>query len=514
MTSDNVLRPRTIRLTSGRLLARNTLWCLVGNGAPLIAAVFAIPILVHDMGTDRFGVLALVWAVVGYASLFDLGLGRALTQLVAQKLGAEQHEDVPGIVWTSLILMTLLGVAGGILLAVLSPWLVDSGLRVPQQLRGETIFSFYLLAACTPVVVSTAGLRGFLEAHQRFDLVSALRIPLGIFAFAGPLLALPFSKTLPPVVAILSFGRVVACVAYLIFCLRISPTLRQGIAWHRAMIKPLMKYGGWMTVSNVIGPLMVTMDRFVIGAMVSVTAVAYYATPYEAVTKVWILPSAIAAVFFPAFSAIFAGDPRRTALLYERSVKCILLCLFPVVLAIVLFAPEILRIWLGADFAAHSSLVLRWLAVGVFISSLALVPSALMQGSGRPDITAKLHLIELPVYLATLFFFIRAWGINGAAVAWTGRVLIDAVALFLLPAVLDKAKTPLRLPTTLLLAAAPVALAGAAFLHATASRIAVLIVVTACFAAASWFYILTHDERALAQSFWSPSRVAHSFDGQ
>ena len=92
-----------LHLTSGRLLAKNAVWNLIGNGAPLIVAVFSIPILIHGLGKDRFGVLALAWAVIGYASLFGIGLGRALLQLVAKKLGAGEEHEVPALVWTSLL---------------------------------------------------------------------------------------------------------------------------------------------------------------------------------------------------------------------------------------------------------------------------------------------------------------------------------------------------------------------------------------------------------------------------
>src|SRR5215470_6216410 len=95
-------------LTSGRLLAKNTLWNLIGSGAPMLVAVFCIPTLIRGLGKERFGVLTLAWALIGYASLFDLGLGRALTQLVARKLGEEKEQEIPSLVWTSLLLMLLL----------------------------------------------------------------------------------------------------------------------------------------------------------------------------------------------------------------------------------------------------------------------------------------------------------------------------------------------------------------------------------------------------------------------
>jgi O-antigen/teichoic acid export membrane protein len=101
-----------LHLTSGRLLARNTIWNLIGNGSPMIVAVFSIPILIHSLGKDRFGVLALVWGLIGYASLFDMGLGRALTQLVANKLGSGDQHEIPTLVWTSLVLMMIRSAVG------------------------------------------------------------------------------------------------------------------------------------------------------------------------------------------------------------------------------------------------------------------------------------------------------------------------------------------------------------------------------------------------------------------
>src|SRR6266850_6479155 len=303
-------------LTSGRLLARNTIWNLLGSGAPMLVAVFCIPILIRELGKERFGVLALAWALIGYASLFDLGLGRALTQLVARKLGAGEEREVPRLVWTSLLLMLLLGVVGTGVVVLLSPWLVHHALNVPVALQAETLHSFYLLGLSIPLVISTAGLRGLLEAHQRFGLINALRVPMGAFTFAGPLLAVPFSRSLFPVVSILFAGRLIGFAAHLLVCFRVAPELGHRIAWQRAAAGPLLRFGGWMTVTNVVGPLMVTLDRFLIGAMVSMAAVAYYATPYEIVTKLWLIPGALVGVMFPAFSTSFAQDRDRAALLY------------------------------------------------------------------------------------------------------------------------------------------------------------------------------------------------------
>ena len=71
----------------------------------MLVAIVAIPILIEGMGLARFGVLTIAWMVVGYFSLFDFGLGRSLTKLVAEKLGNEQNKEVPSLIWAAMLLM-------------------------------------------------------------------------------------------------------------------------------------------------------------------------------------------------------------------------------------------------------------------------------------------------------------------------------------------------------------------------------------------------------------------------
>jgi len=419
-------------LLSGRHLAVNVVWNLLGIGAPLLVAIFAIPMLIEGLGTARFGVLTLAWMVVGYFSLFDLGLGRALTKLVAEKLGQGQGDETPLLIWTAMSLMAVLSVLGAIVVAALSPWLVNSVLKIPVELQSETLTVFYLLALSIPIVVSTTGLRGVLEAHQRFGLVNAVRIPLGIFTFLGPVAVLPFSNNLVAVVAALVCVRLVSWVAYGVLCLHIEPALRHSVSFHRETVRPLMHFGGWMTVTNLVSPLMVYMDRFLIGAVVSMSAVAYYATPFEVVNKLLIVPSALMGVLFPVFAAALAQDRSLVSRLFNRAVNYIAILLFPVVLIIVTFAHEALTFWIGSEFANNSSLLLQILTIGVFINSLTYVPFGLIQGAGRPDITAKLHLAELPFYLLILWWSLDVYGVTGAAVAWVLRISVDALLCFII----------------------------------------------------------------------------------
>ncbi len=486
-----------LEMTRGGLLARNSLLNLVGRGAPMILAVFAIPVLIRHLGVDRFGVLTLAWMVVGYFSLFDFGIGRALTKMVAEHLDDEDETDLRGLVWTGLILMTLFGGLGTLVLAPSSPWLVTSVLKIPPHLQGECQQVFTVLAFCIPVVVSTAGLRGVLEAKQRFAHINAVRINLGFLTFLGPLLVLPFSTNLLPIVVLLATGRLAAWLVYLLLCLKTLPVLRTSLDFRSEFVAPILRFGGWLTVSNVISPVMEYLDRFLIGAIISVSAVTFYVTPFEVVTRLLIIPGAVVAVMFPAFSTSFAESKRRTARLFARSVTWIHIVVFPLALILTTMARELLQLWVGEQFAEASTFVLQCLALGVFVNSVAYVPAALLQGIGRPDLTAKFHMLELPFYLLGLWVMVQNFGIKGVAAMWLIRVLIDAALLFEFSGrLMPRTRRETRKSVILLTCSLAVLAAGLIPMVVGVKAIFLLLVLSG-FAAVSWCFLLDEEERAL-----------------
>jgi O-antigen/teichoic acid export membrane protein len=484
-------------LTGGRLLARNTVWNLLGLLTPMAVGVVTIPPLIRGLGVARFGVLSLAWIVIGYFSLFDLGIGRALTKLVADRLAANEEHSIPSLAWTSLLLMLLLGGIGGLLMAGIASWLVHSALKVPAELQSETSRSFYLLALSTPVVTVTSGLRGILEALQRFRMLNLIRIPMSLFSFLGPFLVLPFSHSLVPVISVLVVGRLIGIVAHLLTCFHAMPALRHNFILERSVVAPVVKFGGWMTVSNIIGPVMLYMDRFLIGALLSVGAVAYYTAPFDMVTRLWIIPGALVSVLFPAFAVTLAQDPTRTGLLLRRGTKYAFLAVFPVVLVINTLAPEGLRLWLGEAFAQNSGSVLRWLAAGVFVNSLAQAPFVLIQSAGRADITAKLHLAELPFYLVAVWLLTRWLGIEGTAIAWAGRSSLDALLVCFLAHRLLPSKSRF-LPTFGCAVSAGLLLLYLGTLpHTMTVKLEFLSLALLGFGVAAWLLALNPSERAL-----------------
>lgn len=482
-------------LLGGGRIARNVLWNLFGVGLPAVLALVTIPLLIDAMGAARFGVLTLAWATVGYFSLFDMGLGRAMTQMIARHLGSEDQSRIPSLFRTGMVLMAILGVAGGVCLAAIAPWLVRSVLNVPPDLQEQTLRGVRIVALGLPLVTSSSGLQGVMEAHQRFRTIFAVKLIQGTVTFAGPLAATVFTDDLSVAVGTLLAGRLLAWGLLFTGCLRTIAGLRDG-RLDRSLVAPMATFGGWMTVSNLLAPLLLYADRMLIGAMLSMSAVAYYVTPAEVVIKLLILPHALLGVVFPLFAALSGPHPARAAQLFERSVRYIFLAMVPVSLLGIGFAPTLMDLWIGGEFAAESYRVMQWLFVGILFNAIAHFPGGLIMANGRPDIVAKLHLVEAPAYLVLLWLLLGRLGIEGAAIAWSLRVTADALLLTLaagrvLPAL--RPRFPAVVATggaTLLLLAALIVLPMSVRAQVWSSLALVL-----ALAPVAWALLLRADER-------------------
>ncbi|HYH54588.1 MAG TPA: oligosaccharide flippase family protein, partial [Solirubrobacterales bacterium] len=482
------------RLSSGLLIIKNTAIQVAAQALIAIVALIAVPILVDRLGTERFGILSLTWVVIGYASLLDLGLGRALTKMTAERLGAGEAGGTPRLFWTAILMLGSIGVATGAALALSSGLLTNDVFSIKPDLTGEAQATFILIACTVPFVLCSTALRGSLEAHQRFDLTNAAAVPLSLLSYFGPVAIALFTDNLAVVVSAVCLSRVAGTAVFLYLCLRVDPLLRTKPSFDRSMVGTLLRFGGWVTVAAILTGVMLSLDRLIIGAAVSASAVAWYATSYEGAKQMLLVSTAFSSVLFPGFAANVHLDRERTELLFSRGARATFVGLFPLALIASVLSHEILEVWINAEFATEGGPVLRLLAIGVLINGLAFVAYALIQ-STRPDVIAKLVAAELPLYLALLWVLLETTGITGAAVAVCLRAIGDTSALYYLTNRLGLVRAAVLIPIAAMTAIGVVVIGIGALAPSAPLRIAYVLVVIAAFLPVAWRRILAEPER-------------------
>ncbi|MCJ7813175.1 flippase [bacterium] len=394
--------------TPSTVLAKNTALNFLGMLLPLLVGIVAIPLAIKGLGTEGFGILSIAWIILGYLTLLDFGLSRATTKFTAENLKKNNIHTIPSILWTAILMSLCFGCLGTLIFYLATPQLINSLFNIPVVYLDETRQSFYLLAYALPFLLVSISLKGMLGAAQRFDLVNLVHIPVSILNFLLPALSMPFGFDLHIIILVIVGSRMVAACVYLLFCLKIYPNCRRRPLMDFTILKKLLSYGGWVTVTGVVSPVLVYMDRFFIGSFLSLNSLTFYSAPLEAVTRLGILPQAIMTTVFPEFSRGFDDieDQKRTHFLFWKSIKIILLITGIISLVLFFNARDILNLWLGSTFAVYSTSIFRIFSISILINCLALVPFTYLQGIGRPDLPAKFHLIELPFYICFLLFLI------------------------------------------------------------------------------------------------------------
>ncbi|HOW84477.1 MAG TPA: flippase [Candidatus Aminicenantes bacterium] len=416
---------------SHKLIVRNTALNLFGLAVPLAVGFVTIPMVVRALGTERFGILALVWVVFGYFGLFDLGLGRTTTRYVADSLGRGESARIPAYFWTTVLLQTAIGLAAAVLLQVSAPLIVRRFLNIPAGFEAETLLTLRLVGWSLPVMFVSASCRGALEAAQRFDLVNAVKVPLNVMFYLLPLLGVALGYSLPGIVILLILSRIAALAVWAAMDLRVLPVLRTRPALRRDLVRPLFSFSGWLGLSGILYAVTTSIDRLVIGSLLTVEAVAYYSAPYEAINRVGVVPGSLSMVLFPAFSALDAGRrSEQVESLFARSVKFLLVSTGPIFVLLMFFARDGLRLWLGPDFAAQSAFVVQALAAGFLVNTVVAVPNNYLIGIGRVDVAPKYQAVELVVFTALIWAGAKLGGIGGVAAASALR--LAAFSIFLM----------------------------------------------------------------------------------
>jgi O-antigen/teichoic acid export membrane protein len=409
----------------GASLSRNAAWNIVGLSLPVVVLLFAVPVLIENLGTERFGLLAILWAVVGYAGLFDLGLSRALTHSVARHAttGGQSHVAVAA---NGVACLACLGVLFSVMLWIFTDAIVGA-IDVSPVLRDELTTALAIGELILPLVLLNAGLLGVLEALNRFDVSNVCRVVVATIAVGGAAVVSLWTHELWMAMLCLGISRIAAvCLA----------TWRLGRTEMRAASARMISRSGmcgfvksarWLAASNLMGMALAYGDRLILLFAASAATLAWYVTPYEVVTKLLVVATSVGSAVFPAFSAS-ANDRDASRKLFLRAVCLIALFLLPIAVACAVLAKPGLTIWIDSDFAANSAGIAQILCIGVICNAFATVPFAYLQAVGRARAVAGIHAVETPLYVIVLLWAAGV-GVEGVALAWAGRMLLDLLLL-------------------------------------------------------------------------------------
>lgn len=417
ITTSNSLKP-FVTLSQRH---KNVFYNLIGLVVPALAAILLLRYLYTGLGSQLFGTLTLMWAITGYLSFFDLGLGRATTLEVSQLKNRQPFDksSLGKVFYKGVILGLIVGLLTSFFLAlfiILFPLYQHNAFSA--QLLKYTNACLALLISIPFVTVSSV-MRGGLEGLSSFKLSSINRSILGLLVILGPCLVLytknadAFSLACSLLVArVISFAQLIPCVHEHIL---ISPISFRDF-------RSSFRFGSWVTVSSFIGPFMVYGDKFLISYLLGSSSLGTYSVIQDIIIKVLVIPAAVSGVIFPLMTA---PDSYSLKVLYSKAFNKLLLLMVVICLIMLVALPLYLTSFiLDTSFITIFTIVLI-LLIGIVFNSIGQLPLVTLYGLNKPNLVACIHMFEIPLYAFFVYLLTSNYGLIGASVAWTGRVILD-----------------------------------------------------------------------------------------
>lgn len=406
-------------------IKRHAFYNLVGNALSFLVLLITVPLYLDLIGLERYGILSIIWLLLGYFGFFDFGIGRAVAHKIAglHKGDRERQEDV---LWAGLTTSMPLALAGALILYFALQLVLDRWISMDASLHEESNAAVIWVALSLLPLVLASVFNGVLLGKQQFLVINVVDVATRLLLQLLPLaVALFVSPDLAGLAQAVFWARILSLAAWVLACIRIVPDgMVPRLKTH--LVPGLWKYGGWITLSALVGPLLSGLERFFIGNLQGAAAVTLYAVPFSLIAPIVMLAGSLSMALFPRYSSMGREETRQLA---QRAAGAVIVLITPLMVLLAFSVQPFLAVWINPEFAQKSVGVPQILVVGFWANSLAKVFHTQLQGEGKPHVVAWVHMAELIPFLILLTVLTTQWGVPGAAMAWTIRTVMDMALL-------------------------------------------------------------------------------------
>jgi O-antigen/teichoic acid export membrane protein len=416
-------------LSSSKVVGRNAVYNLIGYGVAAAYILVLLPIVVHYLGTERFGLWVLIMALTGYVGLVDLGLSLSFTKYVSQYISERRFDNVSSVfrhgIFFYLGISVLIIVLGG----VLAPYVFDA-LSVPSEqleLAGRAFLVALFGFGVNAIVYVFLSL---LSGIQRMDVVNIFTSVAFVVKFGAIVAALVLGLGL---VGMMVAEVLVGLVSLVPAAVLVKRYLPEVAFWRfsidRSMFKRLLKFGGQLQVSRFAELVQLQFDKLLISRYIGLTSVTMYDFGSRPLNRLRALPLTGLMGLLPAVSALdVEGNEARIRAGLLRSTRYLLVVAVPLFAFAAAFAHEIMHVWLGSGFS-QAAQTLQILAAG-YLVGIATGPLAVIsQGRGEPQYQMKTTLVQALANIILSTTLVLIYGFYGA-VAGTAIAAVVGALLF------------------------------------------------------------------------------------
>lgn len=390
----------------------------------------SVPYLIHKLGVDAYGVLSLSLIVIGYSSLFDFGLARGVIKYIAEYDVINNLENIRKLVKTSFTLYVIMGLVGSVILAILTHFFLLRVFKIPAWIHHQALVTFYLTAFYLIFRLPQLFVQAIAIGYQKIYLLNFINTIFNTLKILFSVIVLSLGYFLQAVVAVNIVIGIAHFSTLYIFVRKSLPQGALAFGYDKQTSAKVMGYSLKSFTADSLGMFITYVDKFIISVFLPIASLAYYSVSFELTSRLWEFQVAAIATVFPTFSMYNSANEKvNFDKLYKKATKFIIISAVFISSFLCIFSEEILKSWIGPEFAPHSYQILRVISWGVLTSSLLSIIGVVLYSTSHLNRAIKVNGTMLVMHVLLSLLLVRYYGMIGIAFSW---LLTHLTGLFLL----------------------------------------------------------------------------------
>ena len=400
----------------------------------LVAAFVIVPVALHHLGSEVYGVFATITAMAGLVGWADLGLGNGLISEVADAEGRDDHASVARAVSTAFFALLLLAAALALVFAAAYPFVPWPSVF---NVSGDAATGVGAAAAAFAAGVLLAMPLGVVQrteiGMQETFVASAWQALGSALGLVGVVVAVAVGASLPYLVLALAVAPATALAAngVQLFYRRRSwlrPSLKRV---NRDTARSLLRIGSLFFVLQIAVAVAYESDALVLTQILGPSAVTTFSVTMRVFLVVPTLAGFVLAPLWPAYGeAISRGDAQWVRRTLRRALRAGIGLSVVCAAILALVARPFIDVWAGFR---PPFLLIAAASIWVIVMTTAAVLATFLNSARvvRPQVV--LALLMMVTNLGLSIVFTRWIGVSGviwgSVAAQSGVVVIVLVAL-------------------------------------------------------------------------------------
>lgn len=386
------------------------------------------PYTVSHLGDQAYGLLVIAGVLVGYFGLLDFGINTSFTKYISEFYAKQDYSSVNRVVCTGMffyLVFSLIVVLAGLFFVEE----LVSLMKIPAQLVPDAVFGLKAGLLIFAVSNLSAPYNSLQAGLQRMDSSNKLGMAIAVLNAGGVVFAIETGQGFRGVMLISLLVTCVRALSGVFLSLKLFPqfALRREFV-DMGMFLKLFHFGFKMQVAKISGMISAHLDKLLIVYFLSAGLVTAYQIGNMVVVYAVSIFVLLGSALMPAFSEMHSLGNRGKAIEgYEMGSKYISLMASPVFIFLILCAPRLIYVWMGAGYD-NAVIALRILSVGWLINTvLGSVGSAFVQALNKPQVQMRGALLNIFLNPVLSVLLLLKYGFAGAMVGTTTAISLSAL---------------------------------------------------------------------------------------